>query len=527
MDRADGIPMAPILPSVPLPQMRAAAPRHLLPAPSAPPPHFAHPAASPFTTTPLDAVLRGSTFPPSPATSPFTLTPLGAVARVRRVQRGKGILVGRNPRRARFFLTHPPNEPLKCDTRAMVRFGTDAEAGHHVLKPIRTRKGKGKCPDIPAPPVRLLTYRPALLEDAESSPDQYPSYVLNPHFAHSLHDTSSASVSREESAACVDERELDAQIHRIARLPSTLEHHNWPLTAGWTRSHASFVSNVRSAEHGDALAFIRAAIALTERSPHVLDFAGMQLNAMVDLDLPQGSDDDPISSDQCTHFTERVQSIRDTLAAHSPGRSNDGHTSQNITSVPVPLDGHRHRLFSHHALTQPFAYRYIIDILARHHPDWIEFYTLLRSKILGVNRYLEDLFKRRGWFLDEALLHQLAPPLPPYLKPSEYSRLRLFKYTFELQGYPDVASVIDTLLHFRFQEPEVVAHFLHAGMLDPCDLHLSGTGGAKFITRRLAPESYRASRARSLSFRDANLSLQKRHRVDLRSRAKRERTAQQ
>ncbi|KAJ7680746.1 hypothetical protein DFH06DRAFT_1315490 [Mycena polygramma] len=748
MDVADGIPSAPIWTTVPLPQMHAPAPQRLLEAPPALISTPAHPTTSPFTTTPLDVVMRSRNVNPTrPSTSPYTTTPLDVVMRSRN---SKG---DRDNWRAPYFLTHPPNEPPKCDTRAMVRFGTEARTGHHVLRPIRTRRGRGRRPDTPVPPFRLLTERPELLEDGDragedaSMPSASPRSAslppASPHspdladnsplarieenerstafcsplpqgwaasnarleklqgslqrgvlstsaapdqpgiqglvfgvyktladvanvpktaetaaagtstpeidagsneddrmdtdesfavvnndeggetpndFSHDVtggsereavrsrssslsslsssfdfvrhedtslvptgetdpasplvessvnsgsHDTSfpypldcrstlpspqlqplfldesdhdslpslqtissdneslpeqqaAASPRSEDDTTNVDRAELDTQILRIARPPSTPINRNWPITIGWTHHHASFVSNVHSAEHADALAFIRHATALIERSPDVLDYAGMQLNIFVELDLPRDPEDDNLTSEACTQFTERVQNIRDTLAAYSLELDNGGRTAQNVTSVPVSLDGQRERLFSHRALSQPFAYRYIIDILARHHPDWIELYTLLRNKILGFNRYLEDLFKRRGWFIDEILLHQPAPPLPPYLKPSEYSRLRLFKYTLELQGYLDVARVIDDFLRYRFREPEVVAHFLHSGMFDPHDIYLSGAGGAKFITRRTAPKSHRASCARMRSFRKANLSFQKRQRVDMRSRA--------
>ncbi|KAJ6455932.1 hypothetical protein C8R47DRAFT_1082629 [Mycena vitilis] len=784
MDMADGIPTAPVWTSAPLPQMRVSTPQKLLEAPSTLNPPLGPFASSPFTTAPLAAAPRNPNPPSTSPFSPFSTTPLDEVMRSRRFK------TNRDDRRSPYFLLHPPNEPPRCDTRAMVRFGTEARTGDHVLRPIRTRQGRGKRPDTPVPPFRLLTERPELLEDAgrsmddasmpsassarSSSPPPAPTHapapasssalpsieeerrspalcspspqgwaasnarlenlqsdfrrrilssstvlddpspqgfvfgvyrtsadegnpqssdtaallgasrsevddeeyrmdteesfvavnndeggeskrrvkndrgpgplttgsvvpsgspravaddsereaVRSPSVLSSLsssfdfvhheeapvatsedlppassscesdayrlgscapsldgrptasssqpqplflggssngslpslrtistddgspsdqpglcvwprvyspiaNDQRSALSNSVERTAGVDRTALDTQVLRIARPPSTPVNRNWPTTTGWTRSHDDYISNVYHAQHADALAFIRQAIALVERSPDVLDRAAMQLNAFVDLDLPHDPDDDHIPTELCAQFTHRVQNIQDTLEAYSPGLDDGGIMAHNATSVPVSLDGQRYRLFSQRALLQPFAYRYIIDILARHHPDWIELYTLVRSKIQGCNRYLEDLFKRRGWKLDAIMLHQSAPPLPPYLKPHEYSRLRLFKYTLEFHGYSDVVQVIDDFLRYRFREPEVVAHLLHSGMFDPHDIYLAGVGGAKFVTRRAAPKSHRASYDHPKLFRYSNLFLQKRHRIDLRTRADRERAAQQ
>ncbi|KAJ6482260.1 hypothetical protein C8R47DRAFT_1217910 [Mycena vitilis] len=730
MDIADGIPLAPNWTTAPLPRMRTAAPQRLLPAPSPLPPTFAPPAASPFTTAPLDAVLRErTTLPALPATSPFTFTPLDNAMRGRRAQRGRSNQVGGDLRRARFFLTHPPNEPPKCDTRAMVRFGTDTETCHHVLRPVRTRKGKGKRPDTPAPPFRLLTDRPTLLEDAGRSGEDVsmasvstrstnpsPSPLRSPANAEatlhsipeeltdapatctplprswavsnsrleklqqdakrcaasarliptdkvegfvfnlykSLEDVASQQpagiaqsgegtsqwnegedrmetddpeeyagqdqryeaangfsrhgtdhgpqtgrvrasssstlsslsfsspnghglelaslpaggndttgsqhledpfASREPSPPLLDGRsvvhsprlqprvldhsdveslpslqelssdegvfledgsernsgdELEAQFERIARRPSTPANHDWPTTVEWTRSHAKSVANVRNHQHADALALLRQATELVESLPGILDGEGMQANQHVDTDLINVLADASVSDEGCSNLAQRVQSIRDAVDAHSPGLVDDSPFLHNISSVPVALDGSRHRLLSARALAQPISYRYAIYVLARHYPDWLDAYARLRRLVRAFLRYLEDLFKQRGWPLDKELLHQPAPVPPPYLTPPEYSRFRIFLYTFELRGYADVAGVMADFLRYRFREPEIVSHLLHAGLFDPHDIHRKGARGEVFITRRRALVSYRASQELARFLRDPYFFLQNR-----------------
>ncbi|KAJ6449234.1 hypothetical protein C8R47DRAFT_1084793 [Mycena vitilis] len=722
MDIADGIPLAPNWTTVPLPRMRPLAPQRLL---EAPPVQTSTPAQltmPPFTTTPLDVVMGSrNAHIARPSPSPYTTIPLDVVMKNQNAKAERGNW------RAPYFLTHPPNEPPKCDTRAMVRFGTEARTGHHVLRPIRMKRGRSQRPDTPVPPFRLLTERPELLEDSgraiedasmpsasapcsplspawgvsnsrletlqagyrrdalstiatpdkpgvqgfvfgvyktladvaeaeeavetshhgieEESDEEYrmdteESFVAvnndeggtskprdpcdrrmtpltpgsavpndRPHAATGVTDqeavrsrsptlsslsssfdylrhedwtpallggpvsTSShpepptsnsnsdassphpldcrstlpsprlaplfpdesdhdslpslrtipsdndptsepraiASSRPGEDTTSDDQAELDTQIMRIARSPSTPINQNWPVTIGWTHRHASFVASVHGAEHEDALAFIRDAAALIDRSYDVLDHDGMRRNAFVELDVPSDPEDDHLTSEVCTHFTERVQRIRDTLAARTPELDNGGHTARNITSVPISLDGQRHRLFSQRALLQPFAYRYIIDVLARHHPDWIELISLGAGD---------------GECMRSSSTNS-RPPLPPFLKPHEYSQLRLFKYTLEQHHYPEVARVIDEFLRYRFREPEIVAHLLHSGMFDPHDIYLAGAGGAKFVTRRTAPKSHRASRAFVQSFRYADLPLQKRRRIDLRTSSEREHATRQ
>ncbi|KAJ7635671.1 hypothetical protein DFH06DRAFT_1139219 [Mycena polygramma] len=779
MDRADGIPTAPVLSPVPLPLTCTAIPQRLLEAPPTLSLHTAPPAASPFTSIPLDIVMRGrNTLPSPPTASPFTSIPLDMVMRSRSAfpalpatspfttkplaaTRGRNTKADRGQRRARYFLMHPPNEPPKCDTRAMVRFGTDAQTGHHVLRPIHTRRGKGKRPDTPGPPFRLVTERPVLLEDAdrrgedasmssastrsESMPPALPrssgsqqesslphaeershfpticaplpqgwmasnsrleklqssarrcavstnvaqdaqgipgfvfsvcksladvakaqrtaeettgeddneqnsdgehqmdlddpvvegehaeegegkqqdpgdrrlptltsgsavaidpprqgsngpeavrertfsfsslsslsSISLTSPFVHvasnvsspvqtgdaglnhsdeqfaspfsrvstpylqdcrstlpspqtqpllldhsdadslpSLQEVSTDDESSQEiGSECVSEKslpilvdddgrkllppsdestpisreELDVQIERIARPPSTPANHSWPITTEWTRNHAAFVTNVRNVQNSDALALLRQADTLLERSPEILDTASMQANKFVDVDLINVLAGANTSDEGCANFAQRVQHIRDTVDAHSPGFVDDSHLIHNIASVPVALDGSRHRLLSSRTLTQPLSYRYAIYILARHYSDWLDVYTRLRKLVRAYHRYLEDLFKQRGWTLDEELLHRPAPVPPPYLTPHEYSRFLLFQYTFELHGYADVARVMGDFLRYRFQEPEIVSHLLHAGLFDPHDIHLNSARGEAFITRRTAPPSYR------------------------------------
>ncbi|KAJ7617544.1 hypothetical protein DFH06DRAFT_1145216 [Mycena polygramma] len=298
----------------------------------------------------------------------------------------------------------------------------------------------------------------------------------------------------------ITREELDAQIERIARPPSTPANHNWPRTTEWTHNHATFVANVRSHQNSDALALLREATVLVESLPEILDTTSMQANRFVDTDLINVLADASVSDEGCSNFAQRVQSIRDTVDAHSPGLLDDSPFIHNLTSVPVALDGTRHRLLSSRALAQPISYRYAIYILARHYPDWLDAYSRLRRLVRAFLRYLEDIFKHRGWDLDEELLHRPAPVPPPYLTPHEYSRFRLFLYTFELHGYADVAGVMDDFLRYRFREPEIVSHLLHAGLFDPHDIHRNSARGEAFIARRTAPSSYRASREPVQSF---------------------------
>ncbi|KAJ7982886.1 hypothetical protein DFH06DRAFT_1122931 [Mycena polygramma] len=790
MDVVDGIPAVPNLPMVSLPAMRAPVPQRRLEAPPALPSNVAHPATSPFTTTPLDVVLGNRNAAPTlPVFSPFTTTPLDVVMRSRaalpalpattpftttplRATRGRNTNVGRVQQRAPYFLLHPPNEPPKCDTRAMVRFGTEAQTGHHVLRPIRTRRGRGKRPDTPVPPFRLLTDRPVLLEDADrldedvsmssasvrsasippasfpsssaarieenertlavcsplpqswaasnsrleklqdnarrcalssniapedagtsgivfgvykaltdiastqntvepvggnineqesyrghsmdldepiveeereskqldpcgwrlptlisgsavaiesprqgtsgpnavrertrsssslsslssisltssfvhvtpnvsppahdqdgtgsqssearsgslssrvstpylsdcrstrqtlplfldhSDVDSLPSLQEVPTDEESPPEVGSECVPQDSPLFIVDDKgrrlppsqnepipitraELDEQIERIARPPSTPANHDWPLTTHWTHNQTAFVTRVREVQHADALALLRPAFDLVERSPEILDTLSMQANVFVDTDLINELARSTVSDEGCTQFAQRVQTIRDTVDSYSPGLVDDTRVMRNLTSAPVALDGSRHRLFSARALAQPMAYRYAIYLLAQHHPDWIFVYVKLRKLVKAYIRYLEDLFKQRGWDLDEELLHRPAPIPPPYLSPHEYSQFRIFLYTFELHGYTEVAQVMADFLRYRFQEPEVVAHLLHAGLFDPHDIHLRSAKGEAFVTRRTAPPSYRASRAFAPLFRNANFFRQKKPRLSL------------
>ncbi|KAJ7680745.1 hypothetical protein DFH06DRAFT_1315485 [Mycena polygramma] len=299
---------------------------------------------------------------------------------------------------------------------------------------------------------------------------------------------------------------LNEQIGRIARPPSTPFNRTWPHIKEWTRHQAEFVSHVHNLQHEDALTFIRQADALAAQSPEILDEDSMAVDAHVDHDLVN-QDGVSISDEECQRFADRVQSIRGAVMDHSPDFASEPRCIPNLTSAPVSQDGSRHRLFSKRALEQPLEYRYTIYILARLHPDWIDVYTVLRCKVLAFNHYFEDLFRRRGWVPDETLLHQPAPIQPPYLKPQEYARLRLFKYTLAFHGYDEVVREIDEFLQYRFREPEVVAHFLHSGLFETRDLYLDGASGETFVTRRTGHKSHRASSEYLRSFRRTNVSL--------------------
>ncbi|KAJ6449087.1 hypothetical protein C8R47DRAFT_1084512 [Mycena vitilis] len=366
---------------------------------------------------------------------------------------------------------------------------------------------------LPSPPSQ-----PLFLDNSDA--ESLPSLQTIPSEGES---TSPDRLPVPDRLILLDSSDVEAQIARIAQPPSTPDYHNWPKTSNWTRQHADFISNVFSSEHADALAFLRQATALIERTPDVLDDLAMQENRLVDVDMV--NEQDSVTDDDCLILANRISAIRGVLQDHDADPGVSPRHIPDITSVPVSLDGRRQRLFSSRALAQPPAYRYTIEILARHHLTWIELYTLLRAKIIALNRYLTDLFKRRGWTMTEVQLHHVAPVPPPYLKPFEYSALRLFKYTFERHGYFDVAREIDDFLRYRFRESHIVSHLLHSGLFEPMDLYLDGAKGATFITRRTVPSSHRASIESAWSFRNVDLFFQKKYRVTARKLAERERAA--
>ncbi|KAJ6504801.1 hypothetical protein C8R47DRAFT_1066970 [Mycena vitilis] len=133
-----------------------------------------------------------------------------------------------------------------------------------------------------------------------------------------INDRGSVAANAQTSSIPVNPEELELQLERIARPPSTPANHSWPLLTNWSANHAAFVTRVRTIQNNDAIAFIRQADALLAPHPDILDLAAMQVDAQVDIDVAT-QDDIAISEGDCTRFAERVQSLRDTFSAYSPG----------------------------------------------------------------------------------------------------------------------------------------------------------------------------------------------------------------
>ncbi|KAJ6455942.1 hypothetical protein C8R47DRAFT_1082554 [Mycena vitilis] len=298
----------------------------------------------------------------------------------------------------------------------------------------------------------------------------------------------------------VNHRELEAHLGRIVRAPPSPSNHNWTLTQEWTRKHGAFLARVYSAQNNDALSFLKQADGLVRRHPEILDLRRMRANLLVDTDVVNTLLHPYVSKESCAKFAERIQRIRDTISAYSPGLL-EPDAIHDILYIPVSADGNRLRQLSDRAFRQALMYRYAILLIARQHPEWIAFYTELRNKMLAFIHYLNALFRRRNWDLDETLLHQLAPIPPPYLHLHEYSRLRILNYTFAAHGQSDVVREIDSFLRYRFRETEVVAHLLYAGLFEPNDVVRDSDGSFKAVTHRKTPASYRASPHFPLLFR--------------------------
>ncbi|KAJ7660690.1 hypothetical protein DFH06DRAFT_1325951 [Mycena polygramma] len=348
-------------------------------------------------------------------------------------------------------------------------------------------------------------------EEKVEKPDESKAYVTHPYLL-ILADDKGRLVLRtrapNSAAIQVNKKELDEHFARIARAPPSPTNHNWTIIQRWAQNHDNFVSRVHKSQNADALTFIHEGEALLVRFPEVLDLNRMQTNQLVDTDLVHVTQYPPISNESCTQFADRMQRIQDTINAYSPGLPDGPHVINDILFIPVSEDGKRLRRLSDRAYAQPLLYRYAILLIVKQHPGWIALYSKLRRFILAFMCYLEELFRRRQWTVDETLLHQLAPIPPPYLHPHEYSRLRLLNYTFAAHGQTDVTQVIDNFLRYRFREPEVVAHLHYAGMFDLDDVVLERDGSVRPIERRQAPQSYRASYSGLYSFREFNQPFQ-------------------
>ncbi|KAJ6447709.1 hypothetical protein C8R47DRAFT_1231317 [Mycena vitilis] len=162
--------------------------------------------------------------------------------------------------------------------------------------------------------------RPLFIDGSDT--DSLPSLRTLPSEEESSSDPLAAVVANPQAQSIpVNPEELERQLERITRPPSTPNNRNWPLLTDWSNNHAAFVNRVRTIQNNDAIAFIRQANTLLAPCPAILDLVGMQTDAQVDVDVEHRV---TISDEYCTRFAECVQSLRDTLNAYSPGLVNAG-----------------------------------------------------------------------------------------------------------------------------------------------------------------------------------------------------------
>ncbi|KAJ7604504.1 hypothetical protein DFH06DRAFT_1349406 [Mycena polygramma] len=338
----------------------------------------------------------------------------------------------------------------------------------------------------------------AHLPGDESDSDSPPPLVTSP----SEEDESQEEESQDDSNALVpynpgpttnvNPQELQGYLTRIVRAPPTPSNHNWILVQEWTRNQGAFLARLYSVENADAMAFLRKADALIRRFPEILDLQRMRVNELIDTDLVNVLQYPDITKESCAQFADRIQRVRDSINTYSPGLMDDTQSIHDIVYIPVSADGSRLRQLSDRAFKQPLMYRYAILLIVKQHLAWIAFYTELRAFVLAFIHYLDELFRRRRWKLDETLLHQQAPIPPPYLHPFEYQRLRVLHYTFGEHGQDEVVRAIDKFLRYRFRETEVVAHLLFSGLFETNDVVRGSDGGFKAVSPRKAPLSFRA-----------------------------------
>ncbi|KAJ6447656.1 hypothetical protein C8R47DRAFT_1231336 [Mycena vitilis] len=216
---------------------------------------------------------------------------------------------------------------------------------------------------------------------------------------------------------------------------------------GYLTRIGAFLARLYTVENADALAFLRQADALIRQHPEFLDISRMRVNEFLDTDLVNVLQHPDITTESCTQFANRLQRARDA------------------------------------------------------HPEWFAWYTEVRRFVLAFIQYLDELFRRRRWELDETLLHQRAPVPPPYLHPYEYQRLRVLLYTFDAHGQDEVVRTIHKFLRYRFRDTETVAHFLFAGLFETNDVVRDHNGGFKAVSSRRAFTSIRASSSSNAPFR--------------------------
>ncbi|KAJ6482259.1 hypothetical protein C8R47DRAFT_1217907 [Mycena vitilis] len=289
----------------------------------------------------------------------------------------------------------------------------------------------------------------------------------------------------------VDPQELDGYLTRIVRAPPTPSNHNWVLIQEWTRNQGAFLARLYTVENADVLALLRRADSLIRQHPEFLDIPRMRVNEFLDTDLVNITQYPDITTESCTQFANRLQRARDAVNAYSPGLLDRPQSIHDIVYIPVSSDGNRLRQLSKRALKQSLMYRYALLLIAKQHPDWFAWYTEVRRFVLVFIQYLDELFRRRRWDLDETLLHQRALIPPPYLHPYEYQRLRVLLYTFDAHGQDDVVRTIHKFLPYRFRDTETVAHFLFAGLLETNHIVRDNTGGFKAVSPRRAFTSFR------------------------------------
>ncbi|KAJ6448736.1 hypothetical protein C8R47DRAFT_1267022, partial [Mycena vitilis] len=166
--------------------------------------------------------------------------------------------------------------------------------------------------------------RPLFIDGSDT--DSLPSLRTLPSEEESSSDPLAAVVANPQAQSIpVNPEELERQLERIARPPSTPNNRNWPLLTDWSNNHAAFVNRVRTIQNNDAIAFIRQANTLLAPCPAILDLVGMQTDAQVDVDVEHRV---TISDEYCTRFADFTPycgtRLRDSIDTWKTFFSNEG-----------------------------------------------------------------------------------------------------------------------------------------------------------------------------------------------------------
>ncbi|KAJ7658701.1 hypothetical protein DFH06DRAFT_1195689 [Mycena polygramma] len=141
----------------------------------------------------------------------------------------------------------------------------------------------------------------------------------------------------------------------------------------------------------------------------------------------------------------------------------------NAASVPITHDHNTFRAFSAAAMARPAIYRAAVMMHVLACLATVGILTTLR---LRLREFLENFLRLasfHGWKYDISYLHQPADIRPPYITLEEHTELRLALKVFTAYGRTKVVRIINQVLSHHIPEPNIVAHFLFAGMLDPND----------------------------------------------------------